>query len=369
MIEMKEFKRNKESIDSEFFDDYPGKEEFEQGLHLYKKGEVLKAISIFKSSSYPPAYIYLSHIYRSNFTMDDEFFNLSEKYRKKVAKFLNWFLDYAKKQDAEAQFYLAELYSGEPLSNWDLKLQNCESSAKQGHWIGQYMYGLSGCKKGSEEQLKWLQASAKQGYGLAFYNLATYYDAHRTSKKSEWYEAAAKQGHTGCQYLLGKCYEGGWGVNKDFEKAAQWYEASLGPDFMDPQFRLAILYANGGNGIAKDEKKAIHYFLQLLNHKPYASKSEEEIDSIIKGNKKLKSETITMLLAELKKSSENSRLAGLFKKLTGKKYSDFSKTQEQEAKAILEFGFFPVDVSKIIVDYHKEPLDPVDDNPKNWWRR
>jgi len=40
-----------------------------------------------------------------------------------------------------------------------------------------------------------------------------------------WYTKAAEQGHAGAQYMLGSCYDSGYGVGvpQDVEKAAYWY--------------------------------------------------------------------------------------------------------------------------------------------------
>ena len=44
----------------------------------------------------------------------------------------------------------------------------------------------------------------------------------------EWYNKGAEQGDRNAQYSLGQCYEYGYGVEQDYDKAIEWYKkASL----------------------------------------------------------------------------------------------------------------------------------------------
>ena len=42
-------------------------------------------------------------------------------------------------------------------------------------------------------------------------------------KAVEWYKKAAEQGYANAQSNLGWCYESGIGVGKDEQKAVEWY--------------------------------------------------------------------------------------------------------------------------------------------------
>ncbi|MBR0458737.1 MAG: sel1 repeat family protein [Victivallales bacterium] len=39
----------------------------------------------------------------------------------------------------------------------------------------------------------------------------------------EWFRKAVEKGYGDAQYALGTCYQEGFGVEKDMEKAVEWY--------------------------------------------------------------------------------------------------------------------------------------------------
>ena len=100
-------------------------------------------------------------------------------------------------------------------------------------------------------------------------------------------ETKAKQGDANAQYNLGEFYENGYGVEKDYEKAAYWFQKSAeqgnvhAQDKLEnsaelirwvyeklaeqgnanAQYNLGNCYANGV-GIEKDNEKAVYWFLK-----------------------------------------------------------------------------------------------------------
>lgn len=65
-------------------------------------------------------------------------------------------------------------------------------------------------------------------------------------------------------YELGKLYEGGYGVTRDYRKAAQLYQQGVVKNHPDSMFALAVLY-DAGNGVKLDKQMAIKLFEQAAN--------------------------------------------------------------------------------------------------------
>ena len=70
--------------------------------------------------------------------------------------------------------------------------------------------------------------------------------------------SAAEQGDAAAQFALGSCYQFGYGIEKDYAKAAQWYEAAAKQGVPDAQFNLAKLY-EVGFGVEMNKEKAIEW--------------------------------------------------------------------------------------------------------------
>jgi len=78
-------------------------------------------------------------------------------------------------------------------------------------------------------------------------------------KAVEWYTKAAEQDVAEAQYRLGYCYENGTGIEKDEEKAVEWYTKAAEQDVAEAQCCLGYCYENG-IGIEKDEEKAVEWY-------------------------------------------------------------------------------------------------------------
>lgn len=73
-----------------------------------------------------------------------------------------------------------------------------------------------------------LQAIEKQEYEQAF----------------GYWEPLAKDGHLNSQYQIGRLYEQGWGVGKDFQTALDWYQRAAQQGQGDAQFRIGMYHMN-----------------------------------------------------------------------------------------------------------------------------
>ena len=99
-----------------------------------------------------------------------------------------------------------------------------------------YQNGLCGAVN-KEAALKWMALAAEQGHELAQHGLGFMYmegdcvdqDGDQAVK---WFTKAAEQGLQGSQTTLGMMYEQGTGgVERDLEKAKEWYaKAGFSPE-------------------------------------------------------------------------------------------------------------------------------------------
>ncbi len=67
------------------------------------------------------------------------------------------------------------------------------------------------------------------------------------------------QNHATAQYNLGWCYENGFGVEPDLDKALVWYHKSALQGQITAQYTLGWCYGNG-RGMEVDMAKAVHWY-------------------------------------------------------------------------------------------------------------
>jgi len=68
----------------------------------------------------------------------------------------------------------------------------------------------------------------------------------------------ADRGYAPAMYELAKMYEGGFGVQRDYRKAAELYEKAVKKVHADSMFALGVLYQEG-KGVKLDKEKAISF--------------------------------------------------------------------------------------------------------------
>ncbi|MEY3089770.1 MAG: hypothetical protein RL113_86 [Pseudomonadota bacterium] len=120
------------------------------------------------------------------------------------------------------------------------------------------------------QALNGFYALAKKGDPKAQYNLGLMYAngegvQKNIQKAKQWYEKAAMHGHGAAQYNLGKLHH--IDAKKDpsrYVKAKEWYEKSSEAGVPQAFNNLATLYMNG-EGVAKNEQKAFELFLEGAN--------------------------------------------------------------------------------------------------------
>ncbi len=74
-------------------------------------------------------------------------------------------------------------------------------------------------------------------------------------------QEAASKGDPQAHTLIGRINAEGFGIPRDFDAAAKWYQRAAELGDVEAMFALAVLYADG-KGVAKDRVKAGQYFEQ-----------------------------------------------------------------------------------------------------------
>jgi TPR repeat protein len=132
-----------------------------------------------------------------------------------------------------AQFTLATCYrKGDGVDqDDDLTLEWYIKVAEQGHVLS--MYGLGQFYYHNDdppEAAKWLLKAAELGHVDAQCGVGMYYYMIRNNEEGaaakafEWSKKAGDAKHPTGQYNVGRCYEEGVGVEKDFAEAVKWYK-------------------------------------------------------------------------------------------------------------------------------------------------
>lgn len=108
-------------------------------------------------------------------------------------------------------------------------------------------------------------------------------------KAVEWYRKAAKQGNSFAQVNLGILHANGDGVEKDYGEAVKWYRKAVEKWNADGQNNLGWMYANG-LGVTKDESKAVELYLMSANQGNVLAM--ENLASMYEGGKGVPRDTV-----------------------------------------------------------------------------
>lgn len=203
-----------------------------------------------------------------------------------------WYIDAAKRGNADAQFHLAECYRhgyvpGRDASRYSTidnehkeALKWYRKAAEQGHCEAQLQLGLfldnsisddyyyeSERKddKRNYEAFTWITIAAKQGHADAQFYMGKYYEYGIIVKQSdqlaiEWYRNAAKRGSANAQYKLADCYRNGKYVPKNDSLAIKWYRISAEQGHCKAQFQLGDIYEQGSCGVEKSREEALKWY-------------------------------------------------------------------------------------------------------------
>ena len=88
---------------------------------------------------------------------------------------------------------------------------------------------------------------AIRSYYASQFNLAQRYEAGKdvdrdVNKAADWYRKAAMQGHQKAQTNLGNLYRIGRGVDKDYDEAMQWYRKAAEQGDTKAMINIALMY-------------------------------------------------------------------------------------------------------------------------------
>jgi uncharacterized protein len=164
--------------------------------------------------------------------------------------------------DAEAQYWLGQIYEDGRLVKKDDDLARKWTSKSAAQYFGAAEYAM--LRWEGHDPVKhemWLRRGAEDGEAHAALWLGVAYEQNRfgttdTVEAAKWYRLAAEQGDADAQVSLGSLYEFGDGVEQDYAKAAEWYRraAEHVPDLNGAgqgRWRLGQLYMEG-LGVPKD---------------------------------------------------------------------------------------------------------------------
>jgi TPR repeat protein len=92
----------------------------------------------------------------------------------------------------------------------------------------------------------------------------------------KWYRLAADKGKADAQNYLGDMYRKGNGVSRDYAQAAAWYEKAAQQGVKAAQHNLGELYASG-DGVGRDYVKAYMWFnvAAISGHEPYINSRDK----------------------------------------------------------------------------------------------
>lgn len=91
------------------------------------------------------------------------------------------------------------------------------------------------------------------------------FEAQDYVKARQLWVPLAQSGDARAQYAVGRLYEKGRGVERNFATAAEWYRKAADQGHADSEYRLAVGYATG-LGLPKDEAVALSWLRKAANH-------------------------------------------------------------------------------------------------------
>jgi len=91
------------------------------------------------------------------------------------------------------------------------------------------------------------------------------YEADQYDRARDLWLPLAENGDIRAQYAIGRLYEKGRGVERNFETAISWYRKAAERGHADSEYRIAVGYAYG-LGVARDEAEGLSWLRRAANH-------------------------------------------------------------------------------------------------------
>ncbi|GCB77745.1 hypothetical protein scyTo_0016738 [Scyliorhinus torazame] len=143
-------------------------------------------------------------------------------------------------------------------------------AAAQGHNMAQFHWAkyLLHVKPGrtigdTQEAIQQLEKAAKSGIKEAQAYLGVFFtkEPHQDLERAARYlTMASASGDPASQYYLGICYQKGWGVQKDFQRAVELYQKAESCEHADAQCALGVFHQQGLGGLPVSFSKAIELY-------------------------------------------------------------------------------------------------------------
>jgi len=207
-------------------------EDFQKQLQAARRGD-------------PDALYFIGHAYETGIIVDRDYQQAA-----------SWYLEAAKRGNAEAQFRLAKIFHAGARGvtrQPETAVKLYKAAAQRGHpgaqnWLGYaYQHG-HGVVLDHSAAVEWYRNAAEQGLPIAQNNLGLMYLRGQgveqdQAQAAEWFQKAADGGHPLGMNNLAGLYEVGWGVQRDTDQARELYrQAALqGNDLaIENMRRLAV---------------------------------------------------------------------------------------------------------------------------------
>ena len=108
------------------------------------------------------------------------------------------------------------------------------------------------------------------------------YDQEQYKEAVPKLQAAADKGHKKAQYRLGRCYDKGYGVKENDQKAFELYQKSAKQDYAKAMFQLGKCYMKG-KGVTANQEEARKWIKLAIS-------DEKHGDEILKDLRKAKAD-------------------------------------------------------------------------------
>ena len=138
-----------------------------------------------------------------------------------------------------------------------------------------YYYGQKGdffnATQDYKKAVKYFRKAIEKGNADAKYFLGRCYEGGLGVQQDyeeavKWYRKAVEQDNTDAQWQLGYCYEKGFGVSQDFNEALKWYRKAAERGNAKYQFYLGTIYETDGNGYPQDYQESVKWYREAAGH-------------------------------------------------------------------------------------------------------
>ena len=178
---------------------------------------------------------------------------------------VKWFQKAARYGEPSAQNNLGNCYrSGKGIKqDYSEAFKLYKQAASKGYADAQNNLGYCYCSgvgtvKDYAEGIMWYRKAAEQGNAGGQVNIGHFffYANKNYTEAAKWYRLAAEQGNADAQCHLADCYNNGWGVPKDLDKAREWYKRAIAQGHKQAEYKLRTVGVEFCPVFSNDEKES-----------------------------------------------------------------------------------------------------------------